>query len=437
MTDLCTGRDFDAVVVELSGVADPMSVKSNWDEARRVGHPATLMADVNTVVTVIDSCTFGTDYMTWNTAGDREGWLEEGEDCGAQRKVPELLAEQVEAADVLLMNKVDLAGGERVTTASKVARGLNDKAKLFETTFGDVSALELIRMMNSGVLEKDSKCDDPDCTDAEHSHSHDHKHDDAKCDDADCTDTSHSHSHDHDAKCEDPGCTDTSHSHSHDHDAACSDPDCTDTTHSHSHDHSHTSPVDLGISSFVYKSPRPFNAPRLMNILNNWPVPIKDDLADLQLLSPDNDEDKSEITDLPDSPFLGVLRSKGFCWLAPTNWTPRRPGDIRTSDSWRHDTAMYWSHAGKHFGITTAGKWWGTIDTETMKQYFTTNQKEYERILREDWASEEFGDRRQEIVFIGVDLAEEEIRRVLDDCLLTDEELEGYRNQARNIVDAV
>merc|ERR1719273_2889804 len=103
--------------------------------------------------------------------------------------------------------------------------------------------------MNSGVLEKDSKCDDPDCTDAEHSHSHDHKHDDAKC--------------------EDPGCTDTSHSHSHDHDAACSDPDCTDTTHSHSHDHSHTSTADLGISSFVYKSPRPFNAPRLMNNLNN------------------------------------------------------------------------------------------------------------------------------------------------------------------------
>ena len=81
-------------------------------------------------------------------------------------------------------------------------------------------------------------------------------------------------------------------------------------------------------------------------------------------------------------------------------------------DPWRHDTAMFWSHAGKHFGINTAGKWWGSLNNkETMKTYLTNIPGEYERIMREDWVSEEWGDRRQEIVFIGVNYDEEKICR--------------------------
>ena len=62
-------------------------------------HPATKLAEVNRVVTVVDSSTFGTDWMTWDSAGDRDNWTEEGDDCAGQRKVPELLAEQVEVKD--------------------------------------------------------------------------------------------------------------------------------------------------------------------------------------------------------------------------------------------------------------------------------------------------------------------------------------------------
>jgi hypothetical protein len=93
---------------------------------------------------------------------------------------------------------------------------------------------------------------------------------------------------------------------------------------------------------------------------------------------------------------------------------------------------MYWSHAGKHFGISTAGKWWGTLNKEQMKLYFASNQKEYDRIIREDFVSEEFGDRRQEIVFIGANISEEDITKALDDCLCTDEEMDSYRQQLRN-----
>ena len=56
---------FDAVVVELSGVGDPIAIKQNWKTAQAMGHPVTKHADMKRVVTLIDSSTFGTDWMTW------------------------------------------------------------------------------------------------------------------------------------------------------------------------------------------------------------------------------------------------------------------------------------------------------------------------------------------------------------------------------------
>jgi G3E family GTPase len=126
------------------------------------------------------------------------------------------------------------------------------------------------------------------------------------------------------------------------------------------------------------------------------------------------------------------LRSKGFCWFAPSQWNS---GSANAADPWRHDTAMYWSHAGKHFSITAAGKWWDTISREQMKQYLS--EQELERILRDDFVSEEFGDRRQEIVFIGLGLDEEKIRSALDACLLTEKEMGIYRQMLRNYMDTI
>lgn len=407
-------QGFDALVVELSGVADPVSVKSNWQTAKLQGHPVTYETDVTKVVTVVDACTFGTDYMTWDVAGERDGWTEEGDDCAGMRKVPELLAEQVEAADLLIINKIDLAGPEQVEIASSVARGLNAKADMQQVEFGRVSPTRILELPKQ-----------KETVDKGHSHGHDHD-----CTEPDCTDQSHSHSHDHSAvDCTDPGCTDESHSDSHEHASDCADPDCTDTSHSHSHSHN-TSADKLGIVNFVYKAAKPFNSERLMALLNKWPVPIKDTL-DIELLKDaqnDGYQINEELVSGKTSPFIGVLRSKGFCWFAPTKWTGSR------NDAWRHDTAMYWSHAGRHFGITSAGKWWGTIPREQMARYFT-DQDEYDRILTEDFVTEEFGDRRQELVFIGTNLDEDYITKALDECLCTDAEMNNYRQKLRNFMD--
>mmetsp|Transcript_6194 Transcript_6194/g.12910 ORF Transcript_6194/g.12910 Transcript_6194/m.12910 type:complete len:427 (+) Transcript_6194:232-1512(+) len=404
-----------------------------------MGHPATKIAELQRTVTLVDACTFGTDWMSWDTAGDRESWTQEGDDFSAVRNVPELLAEQVEAADLLLVNKIDMAGERQVNVASGVARGLNEKATVLEVEFGRASVKDIMGNVldqhheevaettcglpdgHSHNHSAESTCTDPTCTDSSHNHEHTHDH---SCNDSTCTDSSHSHTHTHDQSRNDASCTDSSHSHSHDHGDSCIDPDCTDTSHSHMHNHkSSTSTDQLGISSFVYKASVPFNTQRLLALLNRWPIPIKDSLElGLELVPDDSVDNKA---------FAGVLRSKGFCWMAPMKWT-----STAGSDAWRHDTAMYWSHAGKHFGITTAGKWWSNLTKEQMKSYFANNMNEYERIMKEDWISEEWGDRRQELVFIGSKLDEAEIRAALDACLCTEGEMDMYRMQLQNFLNA-
>jgi len=422
---LLQGRDLDAIVVELSGVADPMAIKSNWRVA-----PITVRskADIARVVTLVDAGTFGSDYMTWDNAGERLQWTDPGDECSANRKVAELLVEQVEAANLVLINKIDLATEEEVKIASSMARALNKDAVLKEVEFGRMSPLDLIATIQPEIVVGE-----------DHSHDHSHSHEEA-CHDPKCTDPSHSHSHDHhehqDAKttaCSDPDCTDTSHSHSHEHSSdatnACADPDCNDPTHSHDHSHSHsTSTEELGIKNFVYKATKPFDPRKLMNVLNRWPIPVKDKM-DFGLLTETDKEDFQ--VGGSDSPFAGVLRSKGFCWFAPLRWSGTN------GEAWRHDTAMYWSHAGKHFSVTAAGKWWGTISKEQMKKFFIDNEEEYQRILREDFVTDEFGDRRQELVFIGSNIDEEQITKTLDDCLVTDKEMEKYRQNLQNYMDTI
>ena len=206
---LLEGRDLDAVVVELSGVADPMAIKNNWKMA-----PPEIrsIADVARVVTLVDANTFGTDFMTWDLAGERSKWVDPADECAGSRKVAELLAEQVEAADLILVNKVDMATDEETKVASSVAKALNGKADIMEVEFGIVNPKAMIGLTIPTPTPLD--------------------HEDVSCKDADCTDSSHSHSHDHaEAACVDSGCTDTSHSHSHDHadaEAACAEPGCTD-----------------------------------------------------------------------------------------------------------------------------------------------------------------------------------------------------------------
>jgi G3E family GTPase len=392
---LLTGRQLDGIVIELSGVADPVAIQNQW----KLHAAARATAKLENIVTIIDATTFGTDYMTWDRAGERENWVTPGDDCAANLKIADLLSEQVEAASIIAVNKSDLATPQQIQIAANMARALNKKATIVKTKYGKLS---LQRILGPNLRKSAREAQNPMKADREPDH-HAHKHEHAHIKPSNSSPSPHT----------------------------CSDPNCTDPSHSHDHGHSHKkkrlSTSDLGIDSFVYKAQRPFHAGRLMKVLNQWPVPIKEEL-DLGIIQ-DYKKVGYETADgeslQEPSPFMGVLRSKGFCWFAPNQWVGAN------QDSWRHDTAMYWSMAGRQFGISAAGKWWASISDPQMREFFVGNPGEYERIKREDFVSKEFGDRRQEIVFIGTNLNKDYIEVTLNSCLLNNQEMDEYRKHVQ------
>jgi G3E family GTPase len=235
----------------------------------------------------------------------------------------------------------------------------------------------------------------------------------------------HDHDHGHDHECSDPKCTDPSHDHSHDHghdhdggimfddnavvvdgcgDPNCADPDCADPSHSHSHEHSHshdrqetTAAKRFGIKTFVYSVRRPFVPERFEKLMSSLPFVRLTTSTGL----PAADSDWSQVVApsvAADSPFKDVLRSKGFVWLATES-----------------STAMYWSQAGKQIEISTMGKWWAAVPRDSWPEAHVGS-------IMADFDGD-FGDRRQEIVFIGANLPEAKIREALDACLAPEESL--------------
>ena len=122
----------------------------------------------------------------------------------------------------------------------------------------------------------------------------------------------------------------------------------------------------------------------------------------------------------------GVLRSKGFVWCADSN-----------------SNSMYWSHAGTSFEYKCLGRWWATLPRdqwpEGVDEYVL---RDFDDINHPSEGGEDFGingdrptsvgDRRQEVVFIGLGFGQLskqiEIRETLDQCLLSDQEYNEYRS---------
>jgi G3E family GTPase len=160
----------------------------------------------------------------------------------------------------------------------------------------------------------------------------------------------------------------------------------------------------FGIKSFVYTARRPFDAERLLALVDQWPLPQKTVLKEhVDLLAKDSTESGHKA----EHPFARLLRSKGFIWL---NTNPR--------------SRVEWVQAGKHFGMYDNGLWWANFSDEDMRRILPT--EEYERVKGRHFEGE-FGDRRVELVFIGVGVDEAALRTALDGCLLTDDELARFR----------
>lgn len=125
---------------------------------------------------------------------------------------------------------------------------------------------------------------------------------------------------------------------------------------------------EYGITSFAYRQRRPFHPQRFWDLIH--------------------------------SEWEGVLRSKGYFWLAS-----------------RMEFAGSWSQAGGACRHGAAGLWWSAVDEADWPDDAESRQRIEAKMAGE------FGDRRQELVFIGLGMDEAAVTAQLDACLLTETEM--------------
>ncbi|MDA0571384.1 zinc metallochaperone GTPase ZigA [Burkholderia gladioli] len=285
---------FDQIVIESTGISEPLPVAETFTFEGEDGRSLNEIAQLDTMVTVVDGYNFLLDYSS------RDSLQSRGESLGEEdrRTVVDLLIEQIEFCDVIVLNKVDLISDAERERLMAILRGLNPRARIELAEFGKVP---LERVLGTGLFDFDEASKAPGWLQEMRG--------------------------------------------------------------------THTPETDeYGIRSFVYRARRPFHPQRFHALIGSeWP---------------------------------GVVRSKGFFWLAS------------------HPTlAGSWSQAGAVARHGPAGYWWAAVPEERWPQ-----DPEAVAAIRAKW-DERVGDARQELVLIGMDMDEASMRARLDACLLSDEEM--------------
>ena len=285
---------FDYLVIESTGIAEPLPVAETFTFAGEDGVSLGDVARLDTMVTVVDGFNFLNDY------GSDDLLQARGQATGPQddRTLAQLLAEQIEFADVIILNKTDLLTENQREIVTHLVRSLNPDARFLLADHGRVSVEELLDTRRFSF------------------------------------------------------------------DAASKSPLWLRTLRGDEHPETE----EYGIRSFVYRARRPFHPERFYA----WSV----------------------------TPPAGVVRSKGFFWLAS-----------------RPDHIGEWSHAGGICRTDVAGQWWASTPRSDWPA-----TPDAQSVIRKIW-QEPHGDRRQELVFIGArEMDEPALRAALDACLLSDAE---------------
>jgi G3E family GTPase len=289
---------FDYLLVESTGIGEPLPVAETFTFEHEDGSKLGDVARLDTMVTVVDARHFLDDYRTADTLADRH--LALGPDD--ERDVVNLLVDQVEFADVIVVNKIDGVERQHLDRLFAVLRNLNATAKLVPALYGRI---DLGEILDTGRFDFDRASAAPGWM------------------------------------------------------AVLRGEEQAET-------------AEYGITSFVYRARRPFHPDRLYRFMTN-----------------------TKLT-------AGLLRSKGFCWIV-------------TRPKW---TAL-WSQAGRVVELSPRGVWWADVPPNQ----WPTDPAERADILAN--FEGEFGDRRQELVFIGQHLDEDRYRAALDAALMTDAEMSG------------
>lgn len=286
---------FDYLVIESTGISEPLPVAETFTFRDDDGVSLSDVARLDTMVTVVDAVNFSLDLDEADSLQAR------GEHLGDEdeRSVADLLVDQVEFADVIIVNKIDMITSSERERLEHALRQLNRHAEIVHARFSEVP---LKKVLDTGRFDFERAARAPGWL-AEMRGEH------------------------------------------------------TPET------------EEYGIGNFVYRARRPFHPARFAAALQgDWRG--------------------------------NVLRSKGFFWLAS-----------------RAQVAGEWSQAGGIVRHGPAGFWWA----DTPREHWPDDPDQCASIEADFHG--DFGDRRQEIVFIGQNLEPDHTRSVLDGCLLNDAEM--------------
>ncbi|MGV9612634.1 GTP-binding protein [Nocardia xishanensis] len=131
---------FDQLVIESTGISEPMPVAATFDWEFEDGFRLGDIARLDTMVTVVDASTFLGELVRGQALAERN--LEAGE--GDERSIADLLVDQVEFADVLLINKTDLVSANAAGTVEATVRRLNPRARVLRAERGVVELGEVL-----------------------------------------------------------------------------------------------------------------------------------------------------------------------------------------------------------------------------------------------------------------------------------------------------
>jgi len=302
---LASQNKFDYLLIESTGISEPIPVAQTFTFESEDGKiDLSRFSVIDTMVTVVDAFNFLKDFSSSDYLATRALTDIEGDD----RTIVNLLTDQIEFANVIIINKTDLVSKEQLEELQAIIHKLNPDARIIPAS---QSKVNLEQVLNTGLFDYEkAEASAGWLKELENEHTPETE--------------------------------------------------------------------EYGITSFVFRSKKPFHPERFLNYLN---------------------------TGFPQN----IIRSKGLFWLAS-----------------RSNQALLWSSAGGSCKADSAGVWWASMPLSERVNYasFAENQMEIES----QWDAQ-FGDRKIELVFIGQHLNKQKMISELQDCLLTDLELQVWKKQ--------
>jgi len=137
---------FDYLLIESIGISEPLPVAATFDFRDEHGESLSDVARLDTMVTVVDAVNLLRDYSSHDFLKDRGETLGDAD----ERTLVNLLVEQIEFADVIVLNKVADATAIQVVAARQIIRSLNADARVIETSHSDVPADAIL---NTGLFD--------------------------------------------------------------------------------------------------------------------------------------------------------------------------------------------------------------------------------------------------------------------------------------------